>query len=435
MKKTTSNFGEALRSLRQARRLSVSVFANRLGVDKSYISRLENGKAKPSDRFVQELAKKFRANLEELRLSAGKLPQDVVKAFYDHPQETISLFREALGAYSGKNGNGESNAAASSTLQFAGKIDGRPRFRLYRADCLKWLDTCPSDSMHAVVTDPPFGLREYTNVEIQKLRNGQGGVWRIPPSFGGSKRAPVPRFTILTKVDLERMYEFFLSWSEKICRVLVPGGHVLIASTQLHSQLVYRALIDGGLEKRAEIVRLVRTLRGGDRPKNAEREFSDVCAMPRSCWEPWGVFRKPFQGTLAENLRRWGAGGLRRLSGDSPFPDVIDSSRTPRRERMIAPHPTLKPQHFLRQLVLAALPLGKGTILDPFAGAGSTLAAAEALGYESIGIEIDEEYVNIARAAIPKLARLSVTDKSENSTLLLAQKGRATQPTLFPELV
>lgn len=435
MQKTASNFGEALRVLRQAHQLSVSTFSHRLGVDKSYVSRLENGKTKPSDQFVHRLAKKFRADPEELRVLAGKLPQDVARAFYDHPQETISLFREALGVYSGKSGSGESSAAASSILQFAGKIDGRPRFRLYRADCLKWLDTCPRDSIHAVVTDPPFGLREYTNAEIQKLRNGQGGVWRIPPSFGGSKRAPVPRFTILTKADLERMYDFFLSWSEKVSRVLVPGGHVLIASTQLHSQLVYRALIDGGLEKRGEIVRLVRTLRGGDRPKNAEREFNDVCAMPRSCWEPWGVFRKPFQGTLAENLRRWGAGGLRRLSGDSPFPDVIDSSRTPQKERMIAPHPTLKPQHFLRQLVLAALPLRKGTILDPFAGAGSTLAAAEALGYESIGIEIDEEYVNIARVAIPKLARLSVTDELENSALSFVQEGRASQPTLFPELV
>lgn len=432
-----SSFGNALKILRQTHRLSVSTFADRLGVDKSYVSRLENGKAKPSDRFVQRLARKFRADLEELRALAGKLPQDVTRAFYDHPQEAIALFREALGVYSSRNGSGESGGAALSvsSMQFAGRIDGRPRFRLYRADCLKWLDTCPRDSMHAVVTDPPFGLREYTDVEIQKLRNGQGGVWRIPPSFGGSKRAPVPRFTILTKDDLERMYDFFSSWSEKICRVLVPGGHVLIASTQLHSQLVYRALIDGGLEKRGEIVRLVRTLRGGDRPKNAEREFNDVCAMPRSCWEPWGVFRKPFQGTLAENLRRWGTGGLRRLSGDAPFPDVIDSSRTPQRERMIAPHPTLKPQHFLRQLVWAALPLRKGTILDPFAGAGSTLAAAEALGYESVGIEIDEEYVNVARAAIPKLARLSVTEEAENSVLPVSQEGRTAQPTLFPELV
>jgi site-specific DNA-methyltransferase (adenine-specific) len=44
-------------------------------------------------------------------------------------------------------------------------------------------------------------------------------------------------------------------------------------------------------------------------------------------------------------------------------------------------------------------------ILDPFAGAGSTLAAAEAVGYESIGVEEDEHYFGMACAAIPKLAQ------------------------------
>ena len=52
------------------------------------------------------------------------------------------------------------------------------------------------------------------------------------------------------------------------------------------------------------------------------------------------------------------------------------------------------------------MPLGRGTILDPFAGAGSTLAAAEAVGYESIGIEKDPEYFKVAAKAIPKLAKL-----------------------------
>jgi site-specific DNA-methyltransferase (adenine-specific) len=69
----------------------------------------------------------------------------------------------------------------------------------------------------------------------------------------------------------------------------------------------------------------------------------------------------------------------------------------------------LKPQAFLRQLVRGVLPLGKGVVLDPFAGAGSTLAAAEALGYTSVGVEKDARYFDIAVRAIPKLAALSAT--------------------------
>ena len=55
----------------------------------------------------------------------------------------------------------------------------------------------------------------------------------------------------------------------------------------------------------------------------------------------------------------------------------------------MGPHPSLKPQDFLRQLVRGVLPLGEGVVLDPFCGAGSTLAAAEAVGYRSVGIEND----------------------------------------------
>lgn len=72
----------------------------------------------------------------------------------------------------------------------------------------------------------------------------------------------------------------------------------------------------------------------------------------------------------------------------------------------IAPHPSLKPQRFLRQVVRAALPLSKGLLLDPFMGSGSVIAAAEALGLRSIGLEINADYFKLAREAIPRLAIL-----------------------------
>ena len=55
------------------------------------------------------------------------------------------------------------------------------------------------------------------------------------------------------------------------------------------------------------------------------------------------------------------------------------------------------------------MPLGEGAILDPFAGTGSTLAAAEAVGYRSIGIEKDRRYFELASEAIPKLIRFRPT--------------------------
>ena len=129
--------------------------------------------------------------------------------------------------------------------------------------------------------------------------------------------------------------------------------------------------------------------------------------MPRSGWEPWGLFRKPCEGRVQDNLRKWKTGGLRRISADAPFGDVIPSAPTRGAERELSPHPSLKPQLFMRQIVRAALPLGKGIVLDPFMGGGSTIAAAIAVGYESIGIEHDPTFFEIASAGIPRLATLT----------------------------
>jgi len=67
--------------------------------------------------------------------------------------------------------------------------------------------------------------------------------------------------------------------------------------------------------------------------------------------------------------------------------------------------------HALRGL---DLDVAEGTILDPFMGSGSTIAAAAAVGSQSIGIEQDREYFQMANAAIPELARLSLGELGAN---------------------
>jgi DNA modification methylase len=279
---------------------------------------------------------------------------------------------------------------------------------LIHGDCFEWLATAQTNSVEAVVTDPPYGLVEYSEDEQRKLRAGRGGVWRIPPSFDGNKRSPLPRFTVLSRDDIGELERFFFSWARLLFPVVVPGAHVIVASNPLLSFVVANAVTRAGFERRGEIIRLTMTLRGGDRPKAAHTEFAEISVMPRSMWEPWLIFRKPIEGRVQDNLRRWKTGGFRRPSKDQPFGDVIASAPTRKAERTLAPHPSLKPQAFLRKVVRAVLPLGEGTVLDPFAGAASTLAAAEAVGYRSIGIEKDARYFDTARGALPKLRALKV---------------------------
>lgn len=289
-------------------------------------------------------------------------------------------------------------------------------YQIYHGHAFAWLSSAKPSSVHAVVTDPPYGLIEYSDRELDKMKAGRGGVWRIPPAFDGCRRRPLPRFTVLTENDHLALRSFFAELSTLLMRVLVPGAHVFIATNPLVSHMVYEPFISAGFDKRGEIIRVVYTLRGGDRPKNAQKEFAEVSVMPKSCWEPWGLFRKPCEGRVQDNLRKWKTGGLRRISSDEPFKDLISSSPARGIERKLAPHPSLKPQHFLRQIVRACLPMGEGVILDPFMGSGSTIAAATACGLRSIGIEMNPEYFEMAEQAIPELARLSPKELASNGS-------------------
>lgn len=284
----------------------------------------------------------------------------------------------------------------------------RGQYSLYHTNAFDWLVQRAEKSIHAVVTDPPFGIVEYTPEQLNKRRNGKGGIWRLPQNYDGHKRSPMPRFTVLKASDHRKIQEFHSRLAPLLHRVLVPGAHVILSSQNLLSHLVISEFINAGFEIRGQVARIVRTLRGGDRPKGAHEKYPGTSVSPRSCWEPWLIFRKPCEGPVRDNLQNWGTGALRRRSSELPFNDLISSSPARGHEREVAPHPSLKPQAYIRQIVWAALPLGKGIILDPFMGSGSTIAAAEHLGLMSIGLEYDEEYFNMARVAVPQLARIDV---------------------------
>ena len=285
----------------------------------------------------------------------------------------------------------------------------RQRYEIYEADAFNWLQLRKTNSVHAVVTDPPYALIEYSPKELRKRRNGHGGIWRLPQAFDGRERSPMPRFTVLRPSDLTRIQHFHSRLAPLLRSVLVPGGMVIMSSQNLISHLVIGAFAAAGFEVRGQVARVVKTLRGGDRPKGAHEQFPYVSVTPRSCWEPWLIFRKPLSGTVSENLKKWKAGALRRPPDGKPFSDLIVSSPSRGEERRCAPHPSLKPQTFMRQIVRAALPLGCGVVLDPFMGSGSTIAAADSLGYQSIGIERDHLFFEMAHRAIPRLSRVRVS--------------------------
>ena len=115
------------------------------------------------------------------------------------------------------------DGACSARRRFRAVVIGQAK--VVHADCMEWLKQQERNSIHAVVTDPPYGLVEYSSGEQEKLRNGTGGVWRIPPSFDGASRSPLPRFTVLSPDDLRALSEAFSRWAKLLTPVLAPGAN------------------------------------------------------------------------------------------------------------------------------------------------------------------------------------------------------------------
>ncbi len=91
-------------------------------------------------------------------------------------------------------------------------------------------------------------------------------------------------------------------------------------------------------------------------------------------------------------------------SGDGSWAHEEERGRKPRHEEQIRArnhHPTVKPIALMRYLCRLVTPPG-GVILDPFMGSGSTGKAAMLEGFRFLGIEVDAEYLAIARARIAK---------------------------------
>ena len=120
----------------------------------------------------------------------------------------------------------------------------------------------------------------------------------------------------------------------------------------------------------------------------------------KPCYDPIVMFRKPLDGTLANNVMKWGTGGIN-INGEQWPTNIIHDGCIPERffyqlQDKEKYHPVSKPTALMQYLCRLVTPPG-GTVLDPFCGSGSTGKAAVLEGFDFIGIEKKLEYVEISR--------------------------------------
>lgn len=240
--------------------------------------------------------------------------------------------------------------------------------RVLRGDCRDVLPTLAESCVDVVVTDPPYGITSLT--------------WDVPVE----------------------------GWLPEVDRVLKPSGSLwvfgsmrslapMIADTQ-------RGLL--GDWRYAQEVVWEKHNGSGFQADRFRRVHEFAAHFYRGPWS--SVYRDPVY-TMDAKARVVRSKRRPKHMGQIDRTPYISHDGGPRLQRSVlrvrsehgrADHPTQKPTGILRPLIEYSCPPG-GTVLDPFAGSGSTGVAAHELGREAVLIEVDADYFAVAERRVQQL--------------------------------
>lgn len=211
---------------------------------------------------------------------------------------------------------------------------------IIQGDCIEELKKLPSNSIDSVVTDPPYMI-------------GATSVGR-PDSKAG------------TWVDMENSAYWFAAWMQECKRVLKSTGYLLCFGNWRSIPVLIRALAMSEMPATSCMVWDKDWIGpAGKRQLRPRYEVVIFSAMPEA--------RIDDRSAPDIFKCKWQAGNMKTTK-----------------------HPAEKPVELILHLCRLTTPPG-GTVLDPFAGSGTTGVAAKQEGFDFILIERDPEYIEIAR--------------------------------------
>jgi len=293
--------------------------------------------------------------------------------------------------------------------------------RVINGDSIEVLKQIPDNSIAGCITDPPYNYefigRDWNQNEIErrlersKSQNSSTLVKNIPYGSGLPGGVRNERWYKKNRENILEYRSWVSEWGKELFRVLKPGAYVMVFNSTRTSAHIQVALEDQGFYARDTIV--WRRQSGIPKGLNAEKKLEKMGTKNPEIWNGWHsalrneweaitVVQKPLINNYLNTLQLYNVGLLKtKEAGVDGFQSNIFENIKRAPKNSINTHITVKPLELIEKLVNMTIPKIEGNIvIDPFLGSGTTAVAAEKLGIDWIGIEINPEYVQIAEKRI-----------------------------------
>lgn len=239
--------------------------------------------------------------------------------------------------------------------------------KVYNDDCFKILPILEQESVDMIFADPPYFL-------------SRGGI-----SCSGGKMVLVDKGKWDKKNSNDEIYDFNIKWISECKRILKTNGSILISGTHHNIYSIGMALLYNGFK----ILNHITWQKTNPPPNLSCRYFTH--STEYIIWA-----KKSEKSKHIFNYKL-----MRELNGNKQMKDVITGPCINKNEKEFGYHPTQKPIYLLEKLILATTN-ENDLILDPFAGAGTSLVVAYRTRRNAIGIEQEKEYVDIINKRLNK---------------------------------
>ena len=294
---------------------------------------------------------------------------------------------------------------------------------IVQGDSLELIQAVPSESVHLILSDIPYGIgADHWDVLHHNTNSaylGRSPAQRLAGAVFQRRRKPINGWSAADRRIPREYGQWCGSWASQWYRVLKPGASALVFAGRRLAHRCACALEDAGFcvkdnlawlreqaPHRAQRLSVIYQRRG-QQETGAQWQGWRVGNL-RPTYEPILWFVKPYKvgGTIADNVLNHGVGAYCQdaFLNYTNAPDNVLRMGLPTAEAGL--HPTQKPLRLLEALIALTTREGQ-LVLDPFAGSGSTLVAAQRLARRHLGFEAQAKYVTTCKRRLGELGTSS----------------------------